>query len=442
MMLSIRDDIFHVKQFIVTDMVGKERSYRSTSVQNLRLELARERGLLYPFIILLKKSPNAARKSGDSNDFTAHAARKSGDSNNCMAVTPNKCGGSNNCMAVTPNNCTTDYSGMIIEDYHDIARIFGRKTPVLSSKSEQSLESQQQQLQQPQLDPYHLIVINNEEAVKRDMREKWNGREWVHFLGNHQRYGDATLIGSARELSEKYDPNFEHKIHEWMREVYNLYSEYREYPLEIMNRYVEEIRMILALGVGYRDASDISGNTLLHGATRFGHMDMIYSLLDGESTEENGGNKDKNDDNTNETNVNVRNAYGHTSLLTAARTGRADAAFALIKGGANPSYADIHGWAPLHSAARDGNADIVTMLLDAGACVNTPIEKKLDTPLHLAAIEGSVEVIHLLFRAGAVIDMNSSGETPYEVACNDGCRRALLYHCWRKQSKRRQIGNN
>ena len=119
------------------------------------------------------------------------------------------------------------------------------------------------------------------------------------------------------------------------------------------------------------------------------------------------------------------NAYSHdgwTPLHLAAFFGRADAAGALIAGGA-----DLHVLAenaqdnmPLHAAVAGRCKDVVALLLSKGADVHGRTGSRW-TPLHLAAHGGLLDIAELLLDVGAdVRAVNDGGETPLAMAMGQG----------------------
>ena len=67
------------------------------------------------------------------------------------------------------------------------------------------------------------------------------------------------------------------------------------------------------------------------------------------------------------TDLDVKDAYGSSPLITAAVFGRTEVAGALIKGGADLNITNNDGSPALHSAAFLCRTEIVRMLLDSGA---------------------------------------------------------------------------
>jgi len=119
---------------------------------------------------------------------------------------------------------------------------------------------------------------------------------------------------------------------------------------------------------------------------------------------EQNGNEDKDRDKANDT----------IKMLTLAGAYRsAEAAIALLDGGADPNVADRHGKTALHVAAEEGQLELVKKLLSKGANVNARTESSPpsdtifftlageQTPLLIAAKYNHPEVMRALIAAGA-----------------------------------------
>ena len=135
---------------------------------------------------------------------------------------------------------------------------------------------------------------------------------------------------------------------------------------------------------------------------------------------------------------NTTSADGETALMTAARTGRVEAARALIVRGANVNAAETWmGETAVMWAAAEGHAAMVKLLAEAGAAldarasaqefakitfngstmVSTPLPRGGMTALLLAAREGSVAGARALAEAGANLNVpDRDGTTPLVMA--------------------------
>lgn len=100
--------------------------------------------------------------------------------------------------------------------------------------------------------------------------------------------------------------------------------------------------------------------------------------------------------------INVRDKYGATPLMTAARWGNIPMVRFLLKNGATPNQPRSEaGRMALHVAcAYYGGMQICKALIAAGADVNA-VTLKGETPLMMAASNGKADVVELLLRLGA-----------------------------------------
>jgi uncharacterized protein len=95
---------------------------------------------------------------------------------------------------------------------------------------------------------------------------------------------------------------------------------------------------------------------------------------------------------------------GETPLMTAARTGKADAVRALLDAGAEASEAEGNGQTALMWAAAEGHADVVRLLIERGADAHATLTSGW-TPYFFAVREGRIEVVETLLEAG--VDVNA-----------------------------------
>src|ERR1700733_4189431 len=79
-----------------------------------------------------------------------------------------------------------------------------------------------------------------------------------------------------------------------------------------------------------------------------------------------------------------------TALVYAARTGRIDAARALLEGGADVNQTTRYGWSPLLAATQNSNYQMAKFLIERGANVNLA-NKGGWTPLYLAVDNRNIE---------------------------------------------------
>lgn len=109
---------------------------------------------------------------------------------------------------------------------------------------------------------------------------------------------------------------------------------------------------------------------------------------------------------------------GFTALHLAAFFGKAEAARALLAGGAAVDvYSANDLWVqPLHSAAAGRHHEVCRVLIAAGADVNAP-QRHGYTPLHAAAQHGDAELVELFLSASADPSAaKDDGQTPAETA--------------------------
>ena len=175
------------------------------------------------------------------------------------------------------------------------------------------------------------------------------------------------------------------------------------------------------------------GESLIGLAARCGHKDIVVALLDAGA-----------DANAKDTpivvaagndkssivailldrgvDIDQRNAYGDTPLLSAVRSGRVDTCRLLLARGANVNDAGGDGFAsPLHVALylNHSNAEfeIVSLLVHHGANLECTMGTKTLTPLCRAAMYCESDIVRLLVENGA------------NVHCVTGDERTLL-HCF------------
>jgi ankyrin repeat protein len=155
------------------------------------------------------------------------------------------------------------------------------------------------------------------------------------------------------------------------------------------------------------------GNSPLHCASDYGHVEIAYLLLI-----------------HNKLNVDGKNLLGHTALHRACRHGHLPTVLALLKHGADPSITDSFsfphgrigdGRSPLHFASIHASTAVVTALLRAGADANSCDRYGL-TPMHLASQSRRPAVVECLLRAGAEPSVWSSGGLlALHLAARRGC---------------------
>ncbi|CAN6215310.1 unnamed protein product [Urochloa humidicola] len=170
------------------------------------------------------------------------------------------------------------------------------------------------------------------------------------------------------------------------------------------------------------NARNIYGQTALMQACRFGHWEVVQTLLVFRC------NVSKVDSLSNRTALHVAAAGGHVKcarlLLAAAAAGGG--------GGKLVNRAASGGVTALHLAALHGHADCVHLLIDEHAdlaaqtlpCVASPMGSigAGSTPLHYAAAGGEVKCCQILVSRGADrTAINCNGWLPVDVARTWGC---------------------
>ena len=101
--------------------------------------------------------------------------------------------------------------------------------------------------------------------------------------------------------------------------------------------------------------------------------------------------------------LSAANKYGETALHLAARFGHVEAVRALTELGANIDAGDKKGDTPLHHAAHGGSVATIEALVALGADVNAMSDGQgaPALPIHRAATEGHVPALEALLRLGA-----------------------------------------
>ena len=149
------------------------------------------------------------------------------------------------------------------------------------------------------------------------------------------------------------------------------------------NGYIVDIGNLLAAGA--------ECSTVLHGASRRGHVTTVRLLLDCGAD------------------ITVKNPDKRTPLHMAACHGHEVAVGLLLDRGANIEANGSGRWTPLPMAARCEHEAMIGSLLDRGAVIEANDFGKQTLP-HMAAREGHEAAIELLLGRGAVIEANDSGK--------------------------------
>jgi ankyrin repeat protein len=159
------------------------------------------------------------------------------------------------------------------------------------------------------------------------------------------------------------------------------------------------------------NVQDYAGDTLLHIAADYGHVDIIYLLL------ENGYS------------CSITNNYSYTPLMLAIKNNHNKAAEILIQKSQISQTAD-NGDTLLHLAARYGNAHTVRILIEKYGFnlkdINS-VNNSQQTPLYLACQKGEVEAIKILFKYNADLFIkDNKGKSPLHIAFKRGHEEVIL----------------
>jgi ankyrin repeat protein len=178
--------------------------------------------------------------------------------------------------------------------------------------------------------------------------------------------------------------------------------------------------------------ADSNGWSLLHAASRNGHLGVVKLLL------------------RRGADVDVLNTAGRSAAEFASENGQAEVAKFISEYKANPNTqnklrsttldtgeygADDYGRdeakVSLHAAAEEGNVNTLKSLLEREVDINAR-DADNDTPLHIAAFKGNVDVVRLLIERGAEVDSRDKmGNTPLHRSSQSGhleVSRILLDH--------------
>jgi hypothetical protein len=128
--------------------------------------------------------------------------------------------------------------------------------------------------------------------------------------------------------------------------------------------------------------------------------------------------------------VNAKDAYGQSLLMTAASNHQTDAVAQLIAAGADVDAPNQYRITPLAVAAEQGHLDIVNLLVKAKANINAR-DTAGGTALSVAILRGYQEIVAALIAAGADVqrdkeDLMTLSEGKPEI-------RAMLEKAWKKK---------
>ncbi|OQE44088.1 hypothetical protein PENCOP_c002G00032 [Penicillium coprophilum] len=153
------------------------------------------------------------------------------------------------------------------------------------------------------------------------------------------------------------------------------------------------------------DDQDQSGATVLHVASFRGNVRMINYILQKSSGV-----------------LEISTYFGQTPLLIAAEEDQAEAARALIQGGANIRHQDANGDTALHIASKNGSAELARILIEYRKDASLEIRNEpTETPFLTAAENKHYEIAALLIDAGADINARHlDGRTALNLAVENG----------------------
>ena len=175
-----------------------------------------------------------------------------------------------------------------------------------------------------------------------------------------------------------------------------------------------------------KNADNSNGESLLHIASLYNHLDLARYLL------KNGVQVNYWSDRPS-----MWAYYPRAKLLGSSLTplhyacclGHFEMAALLLDHNALVNAATVDGYTPLMMAAEAENTDLVNLLLSRGAKVNASLPGTLSTALHMAARRGDIETVRELCRAGADFraraGKDSYKRTPLETCgeCHDKKKR-------------------
>lgn len=120
------------------------------------------------------------------------------------------------------------------------------------------------------------------------------------------------------------------------------------------------------------------------------------------------------------------NIFGNTPLHETANFDNADAAVALVAGGAEIDVKNSNGDTPLHLAGCGGAERVAKILIDAGADPNA-LNDFGETPLICAVGAGSVKITKILLDAGTdPSTRTNTGVTALDAICDKECTEGAL----------------
>ncbi|XP_057316928.1 uncharacterized protein LOC130657919 [Hydractinia symbiolongicarpus] len=128
--------------------------------------------------------------------------------------------------------------------------------------------------------------------------------------------------------------------------------------------------------------------------------------------------------------VKMRDDYGHTLLIEAARRNKPSIVQALIDAGSEVYAVNKRKWNAYHFSAKFDHQDVLKILINCDVTHINNVDNDNNTPLHLASARDHVECVKLLLSIPHinVNIQNWKNQTAYDVACNSATRRLLEKH--------------
>jgi ankyrin repeat protein len=153
--------------------------------------------------------------------------------------------------------------------------------------------------------------------------------------------------------------------------------------------------------IGFLDARDEAGNTLLHYAVENMDGGLLKEMVKAGAA------------------IDAQNNTDETPLIKAVEFENYQFATYLLNHGASVDMQDDEGYAPLHYATIDNDVKMAKLLLRKGASVHTVTEAE-ETPLHHAVRYGYDKLVLLYLDYGANINQESECGTPMFQAIGQG----------------------
>jgi len=164
-----------------------------------------------------------------------------------------------------------------------------------------------------------------------------------------------------------------------------------------------KIRMLLGKDKGLLTLKDDYGYTPFLVAAKAGHTDAVRCFLDMGAPPDQESEREE-----------------QTALHLAAMEGHAETVRALLDGGADPNSKDLEERTPLHLIATFKNDKILKILLEKGANPNET-ESYRRTPLHLMVESGWLDgVVTMLSHGAMAIKKDKKHRTPLHLAAEYG----------------------